>query len=292
MANDPSAQLGGALDPNGQFIGRDKGGDIASASPLVVDTDGDYFDVTGTTGFSAMTVAANRSFVLQFDGILTITVGAGITLNNGGSNYTTAAGDIIVCQSTAANTVTGWIIKAEGTALVGGLEFVTTAAITLATTITVTGLAAGYDYIFVLEAFAPTTDAETLWMRWSDDGGSTYEADAADYQWDVQRQGIDEADASDSEIQLVGTVSVGNDANNTSTMEVTLINPNAGSEQTTAFWNGFIMNIAATPDLFQIVGAARFIQGVDAVDAVQFLWSGGSTFKAQGDITVWRRRRS
>ena len=30
-----------------------KGGDIASASPLVIDTDGNYFDVTGTTNFSA-----------------------------------------------------------------------------------------------------------------------------------------------------------------------------------------------------------------------------------------------
>ena len=34
-----------------------KGGDIASASPLVIDTDGSYFDVTGTTGFAAMTVS-------------------------------------------------------------------------------------------------------------------------------------------------------------------------------------------------------------------------------------------
>ena len=31
-----------------------KGADIASASPLVLGTDGSYFDVTGTTGFSTM----------------------------------------------------------------------------------------------------------------------------------------------------------------------------------------------------------------------------------------------
>ena len=117
LSEDATPQLGGALDPNGQFIGRDKGGDIGSASPLVIDTDGDYFDVTGTTGFSAMTVATNRSFVLRFVSTVTITVGAGVTLNNAGSNYTTAAGDIIVCQSTAANTVTGWVIKADGTAV-------------------------------------------------------------------------------------------------------------------------------------------------------------------------------
>jgi hypothetical protein len=118
LAEDTSPQLGGFLDPNGKYIGRGKGGDIASASPLVIDTDGDYFDVTGTTGFSAMTVATNRFFVLQFDGAVTITVGSGITLNNAGNNVTTAAGDIIICQSTAADTVVGWLIKADGTSVV------------------------------------------------------------------------------------------------------------------------------------------------------------------------------
>jgi len=81
-----------------------KGGDIASASPLVIDTDGGYFDVTGTTNFAAMTVAAKRLFILQFDGALTITHGSGITLP-GAANITTAAGDHAICYSTAADTV-------------------------------------------------------------------------------------------------------------------------------------------------------------------------------------------
>jgi len=99
-----------------------KGADLVSASPLVIGTDGDFFDVTGTTGFSAMTVAADRAFVLQFDAAVPITVGAGITLNNKGSNFTTSAGDIIECQSTATDTVTGWIIKSDGTPVNPKLE--------------------------------------------------------------------------------------------------------------------------------------------------------------------------
>jgi len=82
-----------------------KGGDIASASPLVIDTDGSYFDVTGTTGFSAMTVAADKQFALQFDGALVMTHHATNLDLPGAANITTAAGDVAIFQSTGANTV-------------------------------------------------------------------------------------------------------------------------------------------------------------------------------------------
>ena len=105
LVDDTTPQLGGFLDPNGNYIGMAKGGDIASASPLVIDTDGDYFDVTGTTGFAVMTVAANRHFFLQFDGILTMTHHATNLDLPGEANITTAAGDIGEFFSTGANTV-------------------------------------------------------------------------------------------------------------------------------------------------------------------------------------------
>lgn len=117
LVSDTSPQLGGALDPNGNFIGLDKGGDIASASPLVIDTDGDYFDVTGTTNYAAMTVAANRRFFLQFDGVLTMTHHA-TNLDLPGGNITTAAGDVGEFFSTGTNTVQCVnYTKADGTAV-------------------------------------------------------------------------------------------------------------------------------------------------------------------------------
>ncbi len=170
------------------------------------------------------------------------------------------------------------------------LEFVSTAAIALATTITVTGLAAGYDYIFALEAFSVTDDIEALWMRFSDDAGVSYEAGAADYGWVVTDAGAETRDDSDSEIQLTGATVCGNDAGTFSNIEITLHNPQGTSENTLAHWIGHAQN--GTPQSISIFGGGEFQQGTDAVDAVQFLWSGGSTFKAQGDITVWRRKRS
>ena len=73
-----------------------KGGDLTSADPLVIDTDGNYFDVTGTTNFTAMTVAANRQFTLQFDGALTMTHHATNLDLPSEANITTAAGRLLI----------------------------------------------------------------------------------------------------------------------------------------------------------------------------------------------------
>ena len=100
-----TVKLGGLLDTDGNYIQTEKGGDITSASPLVIDTDGDYFDVTGTVSFAAMTVAADRQFTLQFDGILTMTHHATNLDLPGEANITTAAGDVATFQSTGSNTV-------------------------------------------------------------------------------------------------------------------------------------------------------------------------------------------
>lgn len=81
-----------------------KGADIASASPLVLGTDGNYFNVTGTTGFSTITVAAGRLFMLRFASALSITHGASIDLP-GAADITTATGDRLIGFATAANTV-------------------------------------------------------------------------------------------------------------------------------------------------------------------------------------------
>jgi len=104
------------LDANGNYIQMQKGEDIASASPTVIDTDGDYFICTGTTGFTTFTVAADRHFFLEFAAALTMTHGAGTLDLPGGANITTAASDVGEFYSTAANVVTCVnYTKADGT---------------------------------------------------------------------------------------------------------------------------------------------------------------------------------
>jgi len=81
-----------------------KGADIASAGTITIGTDGGYFDITGTTGITVMTVAAGRVFTLQFDGVVTLTHSANLYLS-GAANFTTEANDHMTFISVAANSV-------------------------------------------------------------------------------------------------------------------------------------------------------------------------------------------
>lgn len=83
------------LDPvHGAASSWAKGADIASAATLVLGTDGNYFDVTGTTTITAIATWASTGPVkLHFDGALTLTHHATDLVLPGGANITTAAGD-------------------------------------------------------------------------------------------------------------------------------------------------------------------------------------------------------
>lgn len=82
-----------------------KGGNIASASPCVIDSDGSYFHITGTTSFSAFTVKKGTLFLAEFDGALTMTHSATLDLPEQAANITTRAGDRAWCYAQADNDV-------------------------------------------------------------------------------------------------------------------------------------------------------------------------------------------
>jgi len=85
--------IGGTLGVTGA-VSMGKGADVASATALPVLTDGNYFDVTGTTTITSInTIGAGTVIRLHFDGILTLTHHATDLILPGGLNITTAAGD-------------------------------------------------------------------------------------------------------------------------------------------------------------------------------------------------------
>ena len=146
-----------------------KGGDIASASPLVIDTDGNYFDVTGTTNFAAMTVESGNFFMLQFDGALTITHGSGIELP-GAANLTTATGDRLICYATAANTVEVMSVETEAAAS-AGLTVSSVTATTSGTTIDFGSIPAGTEMIIINYNDVGTNSTSSHLIQIGDAGG-------------------------------------------------------------------------------------------------------------------------
>ncbi|MDA1327151.1 MAG: hypothetical protein O3C34_20720 [Proteobacteria bacterium] len=171
-----------------------KGADIASASPLVLGADGNYFDVTGTTGFSAITVAAGRLFMLQFDGALTLSHGASLTLP-GAADITTAAGDRLIGFATAANTVDVLSYTRAATPVDGGLSKNHIAGLELSkSSADVLAIAAGEvrdatDAVdMTLAAF--TKDVSAAWAVGTGLGSldtGTYAASTLYYVWLIQR---------------------------------------------------------------------------------------------------------
>lgn len=102
-----------------------KGADVASAEALPILTDGNYFDVTGTTTITSIntTGAIGTVIKLHFDGILTLTHHATDLILPSGANITTAAGDEAEFIEYAAGDFrcTNYT-KADGTAIVGGAD--------------------------------------------------------------------------------------------------------------------------------------------------------------------------
>lgn len=280
VVSDTTPQLGGFLDPNSQYIGWDKGGDIASASPLVIDTDGNMFDVTGTTGFSTMTVAADRKFTLQFDGALTITDGAPITLT-GNANHTTAAGDVLHCQSTAANVVLCDIVKTDGTAVTQGsgawTKLATATASNSATIDFTSSIDSAYDeYKLHIINAVPATDSVLLYLRTSTDGGSTFDNGAGEYRWtrtdmhsNTSTVGGSNSN-SDTEIEIIKAL--GSAAGEGFNAIITLFKP-SGTRFTQFGFSSYGIDASGRPSFSVGVGAR---QSAADVDAVRFFMSSGN----------------
>lgn len=81
--------------------------EIASASTLTMPGGYTRFDVTGTTGITAMVTSGRRAttqFYLRFLDTLTLTHGEGLELR-GAADYTTAAGDVLLFEVTGPDQV-------------------------------------------------------------------------------------------------------------------------------------------------------------------------------------------
>ena len=124
-------------DTNSNIVKESKGADIVSTNVLVIGTDGNYFDVTGTTAITSIrTVKVGTEVVLQFDGVLTLTHHATNLILPGGEDIVTSAGDHAVLREydTGKWRLVSFLHADAGVMIdeYGALYFSTPAATTLA----------------------------------------------------------------------------------------------------------------------------------------------------------------
>jgi len=104
----------GNIATNGSQSQWSKGSDVASNSALAVGTDGNYFDVTGTTTITSINTTGGAGTVikLHFDGACQLTHSSTNLILAGAQNFTTEAGDELEFVEYGSGTYrqTGWCL--------------------------------------------------------------------------------------------------------------------------------------------------------------------------------------
>lgn len=296
VVNDTTPQLGGDLDTNGHQVQFSKGADVASATALPIVSDGNYFDVTGTTTITSIATTGRVGTVikLHFDGILTLTHNATDLILPGGANITTAAGDEAEFVEYAAG---DWrctsYTKASGEAVVsadGGvwnlLETQTASA--SATIDFTTGIDGTYTtYAILVESLVPATDSTALHIRTSTDGGVNYDAGGTDYRQHISiladNVGTYQSSVSTGQAQIIAIDSVGSAAGEGASGIVYLHNPSNLTQETLLTIN--FNWVTGAGNTRGSSGITRRASAAD-VDAIRFIMSSGNitsgTFKLYG----------
>lgn len=155
----------------GGIVNNTKGADVASATTVTVGTDGDYADITGTTGpIGTFTVAAGRTFTYQFDAAPTVTHSATIALA-GAVDFVAAAGDRVTFFAVAANTVVEVSRTTVAAASSGGFTLGTEQATTSGTGVTFSSIPEGTTMIVINFEGVSSTGTANMLVTIGDSGG-------------------------------------------------------------------------------------------------------------------------
>lgn len=249
-----------------------KGADIASASALTLGTDGNYFDVTGTTTITSISSAGVGSVIkLHFDGSLTLTHHATDLILPGGLNITTKAGDEAELIEYASG---DWRLT-KYSKYNEYLEY--QSASNDATIDLTTGIDAISDeFTIKLVNLVPATDNVYLRMRVSTDGGSTFEQGATDYRYAymwVAESGTVFGNGSTGTTYIQVTEQAGSDAGESISGTIRFYKPSETSLYKLFEWEIISQNSAGTTQKFS--GGGKY-QATSAINAVQLFFSSGN----------------
>ena len=271
-----------------------KGGDISSASPLVIDTDGNYFDVTGTTNFAAMTVEEGNFFMLQFDGALTVTDGSSIVLP-GNANITTAAGDVWTCYATAANTVVVISIETTAAASSPALSFVSTTVASDDATIDITFTPGDADlFIVEMQGVKPASDGVFFHARTTTDA-SSFDSGAANYTSQTfgvnGTQEVGSGPTSATSIAMTASpADTGSTGEEHLNGTVKIFKPSDTGLWSTIGWDLYLLGSSGTPGYPSVAKGVGYRYSAADIDGIQFYFASGNV--EVGRFTLYKQVQS
>ena len=161
----------------------------------------------------------------------------------------------------------------------GGLQLLNSGTVTSAATLDIVLTSyTGYRGLMIhLSGFLPATDAVDLWVRFSTDGGSAFDAGAADYHYAGTRQ-TNSATANfgsggAAQIVVIGNAEIGNVSNEGVNATFEMLN-----QTSTAFWSRIRWQAACATGGGSIshASAVGLRAAAQDTDAIRFLFSSGN----------------
>jgi hypothetical protein len=269
-----------------------QGAAIPSAATTAIGAAGTalYTTITGSTAITSFgTVGAGTLRVVEFTGSLTLTHNATSLKLPGGASIVTQAGDVAFMVSLGAG---NWkclsYIRAAG---LPGQELLAvqiasnSAAIDFVLT---SWLAQFRAFKVVITDMVPVTDNTDLFMRFSTNTGSSYDAGASDYEWarnSVHSSAVNVpfGDTADAQIGLVPATS--NVTAESVDGEVTIFNPANAAQHTKVIFD-FVW-VSAGAAIFRTMGSGRRLAAQDT-DSIRFFMSSGNI--ASGSFALYGTR--
>lgn len=252
--SDIESALTASLTKNGEAVAT--GAQDLNGNELILDADGDTTITADTDDQIDIKIAGADDFKFTAN---TFEALAGSSLKANTIAETTAGTGV---------TVDGVLLK-DGICAGSGLVLLAAATELSSASQWVHALSGSYNqYVIKLMNLVPQTDGVDLLIRLSDDNGSTYEADAGDYDWNVAYMTsiiADQQAGATTEIYIMGTTAnlsnvIGEGGLNA---EIYVNRPHNTSEPTTLHWTGSYYDAAGTYN-WPFFGAGRTTWTADA----------------------------
>ncbi|MES2633998.1 MAG: hypothetical protein V4669_13575 [Pseudomonadota bacterium] len=250
------------------------------------------------TGAKSLTIQTGKSLV----------VGMSVKIANTASPSNWMAGDItaynsgtgaldvnVILTNGSGSGVATWTVSLAGATVTDGLQLLSVANITSATaTVDFTGLDSTFEeYELRIINAVPVTDASSVWLRTSTDGGSTFAASNSNYIWSLVSGnsaggfGLTNDNGTTSATRIVLSGAVGNTAAyGGACITVRFANPAGTAHNKTVTWNGGVGGATAAS---VASGVGQRMATAD-VDAIRIMFSSGDI--ATGKFKLYGVKKS